>query len=110
MVFCIDTTDVTFSFPSSAFIDLPLLENYIVEYGQSLVPSLLNGACFFEIRRKTVLEQSQYQGWKKTFIVRKTKNFYKLTSRERPKSAPYLRLKNSKRTSMGQVFSSTVPA
>ena len=34
----------------------------------------------------------------------------KKTSRERPKSAPYLRLKNSKRTSMCQVFSSTVPA
>ena len=32
------------------------------------------------------------------------------TSRERPKSAPYLRLKNSKRTSKCQVFSSTVPA
>ena len=32
-----------------------------------------------------------------------------LTSRERPKSAPYLRLKNSKRTSMCQVFSSTKP-
>ena len=31
------------------------------------------------------------------------------TSRERPKSAPYLRLKNSKRTSMCQVFSSTKP-
>ena len=28
---------------------------------------------------------------------------------ERPKSAPYLRLKNSIRTSMCQVFSSTVP-
>ena len=32
------------------------------------------------------------------------------TSRDRPKSAPYLRLKNSKRTSMCQLFSSTVPA
>ena len=32
-----------------------------------------------------------------------------LTSPERPKSAPYLRLKNSKRTSKCQVFSSTVP-
>ena len=32
------------------------------------------------------------------------------TSRDRPKSAPYLRLKNSKRTSKCQVFSSTVPA
>ena len=32
------------------------------------------------------------------------------TSRERPKSAPYLKLKNSKRTSKCQVFSSTVPA
>ena len=32
------------------------------------------------------------------------------TSRERPKSAPYPRLKNSKRTSKCQVFSSTVPA
>ena len=32
------------------------------------------------------------------------------TSRERPKSAPYLRLKNSKRISKCQVFSSTVPA
>ena len=31
------------------------------------------------------------------------------TSRERPKSAPYLRLKNNKRTSKCQVFSSTVP-
>ena len=31
------------------------------------------------------------------------------TSRERPKSAPYLRLKNSKRTSKCQVLSSTVP-
>ena len=31
------------------------------------------------------------------------------TSRERPKSAPYLRLKNSKRTSKCRVFSSTVP-
>ena len=34
----------------------------------------------------------------------------KETSRERLKSAPYLRLKNSKRTSKCQVFSSTVPA
>ena len=34
----------------------------------------------------------------------------KKTSRERPKSAPYLRLKNIKRTSKCQVFSSTVPA
>ena len=33
----------------------------------------------------------------------------KKTSRERPKSAPYLRLKNSKRTSKCQVLSSTVP-
>ena len=33
----------------------------------------------------------------------------KRTSRERPKSAPYLRLKNNKRTSKCQVFSSTVP-
>ena len=33
----------------------------------------------------------------------------KTTSRERPKSAPYLRLKNSKRTSKCQVLSSTVP-
>ena len=32
------------------------------------------------------------------------------TSRERPKSAPYLRLKNSKRISKCQVFSSTEPA
>ena len=32
------------------------------------------------------------------------------TSRERLKSAPYLRLKNSKRTSKCQLFSSTVPA
>ena len=40
-----------------------------------------------------------------------TKNQIKMyTSRERPKSAPYLRLKNSKRTSKCQVFSSTVPA
>ena len=31
------------------------------------------------------------------------------TSRERPKSAPYLRLKNNERTSKCQVFSSTVP-
>ena len=31
------------------------------------------------------------------------------TIRERPKSAPYLRLKNSKRTSKLQIFSSTVP-
>ena len=31
------------------------------------------------------------------------------TTRQRPKSAPYLRLKNSKRTSKFQVFSSTVP-
>ena len=31
-------------------------------------------------------------------------------SRERPKSAPYLKLKNSKRTSECQVLSSTVPA
>ena len=31
-----------------------------------------------------------------------------LTSRERPKLAPYLRLKNSKRTSKCQVFSSTI--
>ena len=33
----------------------------------------------------------------------------KRTSRERPKSAPYLRLKNSKSTSKCQVLSSTVP-
>ena len=32
-----------------------------------------------------------------------------ITSRERPKSAPYLRLKNIKRTSKCQAFSSTVP-
>ena len=32
-----------------------------------------------------------------------------VTSRERPKSALYLRLKNSKRNSKSQVFSSTVP-
>ena len=32
------------------------------------------------------------------------------TSRDRPKSAPYPRLKNSKKTSKCQVFSSTVPA
>ena len=32
------------------------------------------------------------------------------TSRERPKSAPYLRLKKNQMTSMCQVFSSTVPA
>ena len=31
------------------------------------------------------------------------------TNRERPKSAPYLRLKNSKKTSKCQVLSSTVP-
>ena len=31
------------------------------------------------------------------------------TIRERHKSAPYLRLKNSKRTSQCQVFSSTIP-
>ena len=31
------------------------------------------------------------------------------TSRERPKSATYLRLKNSKKTSKCQVLSSTVP-
>ena len=38
------------------------------------------------------------------------KNSHKAeTSRERPKSAPYLRLKNSKRTSKCQVLSSTVP-
>ena len=34
---------------------------------------------------------------------------FKETSRERPKSAPYLRLKNSKKTSKCQVLSSTVP-
>ena len=38
------------------------------------------------------------------------RNISKVTSRERPKWAPYLRLKNSKRTSKCQVFSSTVPA
>ena len=32
------------------------------------------------------------------------------TCRERPKSAPYLRLKNSKRISKCQLFSFTVPA
>ena len=32
-----------------------------------------------------------------------------ITSRDLPKSAPSLRLKNSKRTSKCQVFSSTVP-
>ena len=36
-------------------------------------------------------------------------SFPNKTSRERPKSAPYLRLKNSKRTSKCQVLSSTVP-
>ena len=44
----------------------------------------------------------------------KTVNFNTIprvkTSRERPKSAPYLRLKISKRTSKCQEFFSTVPA
>ena len=44
------------------------------------------------------------------FSIQLNKTHQLVTSRERPKSAPYLRLKNSKRTSMCQVFSSTVPA
>ena len=40
----------------------------------------------------------------------KFSSYKHVTSRERPMSAPYLRLKNSKRTSKCQVFSSTVPA
>ena len=43
-----------------------------------------------------------------TFFFFLTENIL-ITSRERPKSAPYLRLKNNKRTSKCQVFSSTVP-
>ena len=43
------------------------------------------------------------------FIQSVTSLVLKKTSRERPKSTPYLRLKNSKRTSKCQVFSSTVP-
>ena len=36
-------------------------------------------------------------------------SLYGKTSREQPKSAPYLRLKSSKRTSKCHIFSSTVP-
>ena len=43
-----------------------------------------------------------------TNAIQNKSTFFK-TSRERPKSAPYLRLKNNKSTSKCQVFSSTVP-
>ena len=46
------------------------------------------------------------------FLFQRVLQFFDVfveTSRERPKSAPYLRLKNNKRTSKCQVFSSTVP-
>ena len=60
------------------------------------------------------LETLQFS--KKSYSGEKNRWFYpvlcyvKQTSWERPKSAPYLRLKNSKRTSKCQIFSSTVPA
>ena len=46
----------------------------------------------------------------KKWILQKCTFSWMETSRERPKLAPYLRLKNSKRTSKCQVFPSTVPA
>ena len=51
---------------------------------------------------KSIVELRQY-AWDCQYPRRRE------TSRERPKSAPYLRLKNNKRTSKCQVFSSTVP-
>ena len=54
--------------------------------------------------------QSSVSTFKKEVDVYCRHSWQRETSRERPKSAPYLRLKNSKRTSKCQVFSSTVPA
>ena len=48
-------------------------------------------------------------GTRHEMVENPSHKIYRRTSRDRPKSAPYLRLKNGKRTSKCQVFSSTAP-
>ena len=93
-------SSVTFSVSSSQLIKLIKSVTSLV-----LKKSLYYSLRFSTKKRRLKKAVFESQGYPLGYLLK----LYYLTSRERPKSAPYLRLKNSKKTSKCQVLSSTVP-